>query len=210
MRILVWALLAAALGAEVSEPPRLNEGDPPALSPRQDGQCHAALDVQIDSRGSVTGVRLLYGSGALRGELEAAVARWSFEPAREDGEPRGSHVLVAALFRAAALYALGPCSPPDVTLLAPPGLPLPLDMSPPAYPARGWGGGVVIVEVTVGPSGHVLSARAVGERTGFDGAAEQAARAWRFVPGRRQGRPVSTRAYLVFGFPEPVLASESS
>jgi TonB family protein len=208
MRLAAFVVLAMTFEAAASHLPRLNEGAPPALSPRQHGQCHAAFDVHIDSQGSVIGVRLLYGTGALRRDLEGAVAHWRFDPAAEDGEPREAHVLVVALFRAAALYALGPCSPPDIALLTPSALPIPLAMSPPAYPARSSGAGVVIVEVTVGPSGQVRSTRTVGARTGFDGVAEQAARAWRFVPGHQKGRPIPTRAYLVFGFPEPVLAPE--
>jgi hypothetical protein len=65
-----------------------------------------------------------------------------------------------------------------------------------------------VVEVTVGPSGRVRSTRAVRARTGFEGVAEQAAGARRFVPGHQKSRPIPTRAYLVFGFPEPVLAPE--
>jgi TonB family protein len=87
-------------------------------------------------------------------------------------------------------------------------MPIPTNVSPPAYPVRALGCGVVVVEVEVGPSGKVRSARAVGERTAFDGAAEQAARAWHFLPGRREGQPVATLAYLMFGFPEPVMDKE--
>jgi hypothetical protein len=175
--------------------------------PRLHGQCQAAFDVAVDSRGSVTGVRLLYGSAALARALESALAGWVFEPALDDGHPRSSQVLVAALFRAAMFYALGPCPPPDPTLVAPPGLPVPVRASPPAYPARALGGGVVVVEVAVSPSGEVRCARGVGARTAYHGPAEQAARAWRFVPGRRSGQPVPALAYLVLGFPEPVVAA---
>lgn len=200
-----WLALAAALGAGGDRPARLSQGGDSVPVPRLHGQCQAAFDVAVDARGSVTGVRLLYGSSALAKMLEASVAGWVFEPAQEDGEPRSSRVLVAALFRAAAFYALGPCPPPDGTLLAPPGMPIPTSVSPPAYPVRALGCGAVVVEVEVGPSGAVRSARAVGGRTAFDGTAEQAARAWHFLPGRRNGQPVATLAYLVFGFPEPVV-----
>jgi TonB family protein len=198
-------VLAAALGAAGYQPARLSVGGGLASVPRLHGQCQAAFDVAVDARGSVTGVRFLYGSSALAKTLEASVAGWVFEPAREHGEPRSSRVLVAALFRAAAFYALGPCPPPDGNLAAPPGMPIPTNVSPPAYPVRALGCGVVVVEVEVGPSGEVRSARAVGERTAFHGTAEQAARAWRFLPGRREGQPVATLAYVVFGFPEPVV-----
>jgi TonB family protein len=197
--------LVAALGVASDQPARLSVVGGAVPVPRLHRQCQAAFDVAVDARGSVTGVRYLYGSSALARVLETSVASWVFEPARENGEPRSSRVLVAALFRAAAFYALGPCSPPEGTLVAPPGMPIPTNVSPPAYPVRALGCGVAVVEVEVGTSGKVRSARAVGERTAFDGTAEQAARAWHFLPGRREGQPVATLVYLVFGFPEPVV-----
>ncbi|MCG6924103.1 MAG: TonB family protein [Acidobacteria bacterium] len=197
--------LAAALGAGGSQPARLTAKGEPIPIPPLHGQCQVAFDVAVDERGAVTDARFLYGNPSLAKALEAAVSGWVFEPATEDGEPRSSRVLVAALFRAAAFYALGSCPPPDHSLLAPPGMPIPAKTSPPAYPVQALGRGVVVVEVEVGPSGAVRSARAVGGRTAFDGTAEQAARAWHFLPGRRAGQPVTTLAYLVFGFPEPVV-----
>ena len=208
MRISIgWLVLAAALGADGPQPARLCESNAPLALPSLPGECQAAFDVAIDSRGSVTGVRRLYGNTPLTSALEMSVARWDFEPAKSNGVRKASRVLVAALCRAPALYRIGPHGPPDVTLLAPPGVPIPIAVSPPAYPVRAPGVGAVIVEVEIGPLGHVRSAQVVGRRTAFDGAAEQAARAWRFLPGRRQSRAVPTFAYLVFGFPEPTLAA---
>jgi TonB family protein len=65
----------------------------------------------------------------------------------------------------------------------------------------------VIVEVEIGPSGDVRSARAIGDRTAFDDVAEEAAQAWRFRPARREGQSVATVAYLVFGFQAPALSA---
>ena len=205
-----WFVLSAVVGTGGAQPARLLDCGESLAIPPLPGQCQAALDVGVDSRGVVTDVRCLYGSTALTSALETAVARWVFEPEKTNGERRASRVLVAALCRAATLYRIGPCEPPDFTLLAPPGLPVPITVSPPAYPVRAPGAGAVVVEVEIGPSGHVRSAQAVGCRTAFDGAAEQAARAWRFLPERRQSQLVPTIAYLVFGFPEPgrVVGSE--
>jgi TonB family protein len=138
--------------------------------------------------------------------LGEAVARWAFEPATDGGGSKASRVLVAALFRPPALFNVGPCGPPDTVLWAPPELPIPVAVKPPTYPVHALGSGVVIVEVEIGPSGDVRSAQAIGDRTAFDGPAEEAARAWRFHPARRKGRPVTTVAYLVFGFQEPALS----
>jgi TonB family protein len=196
-------VLAAALGADDSQPARLSESPTALAIPPLPGQCQAAFDVGVDSRGLVTDVRLLYGDTALTNALETTIAGWAFEPARRHGVRRASRVLVAALCRAAALYRIGPCPTPDVTALVPPEVPIPVAVSPPAYPVRAPGGGAVIVEVEIGSSGHVRSAQAVGKQTAFDGAAEQAARAWRFLPGGQQSRSLPTVAYLVLVFPEP-------
>ncbi len=45
----------------------------------------------------------------------------------------------------------------------------------------------------------------VRSRSGFDIAAVNAARRWRFRPATRDGQPVRSVAYLVFGFREPVV-----
>lgn len=202
-----WLVLATALGAGGTQPARLCDSDTPLVIPPPPGPCQAAFDVAVGSRGSVIGVRRLYGNTPLAMALETAIAHWAFEPARTHGTRVASRVMVAALCRAPARYKVRPCGPPDATFLAPPGVPIPITVCPPAYPVRAPGAGAVVVEVEVGPLGHVRSARAVGDRTAFDGAAEQAARAWRFLPGLQQSRDGPTLAYLVFGFPEPALAA---
>ena len=207
MRIGLWIVLGAMLGADGSQPARLTESPVRIALPPVHVQCQAAFDVGVDPSGLVTEMSCLYGSAPLTNGLEEVVAQWYFEPATEDGVPKPSHVLVAALFRPPALFNVGPCGPPDAMILAPPDLPVPIVVRPPTYPVHALGRGVVIVEVGIGPSGEVRSARALGGPTAFDRAAEQAAQAWRFLPGCRQGRPVPTVAYLVFGFQEPALSA---
>jgi TonB family protein len=207
MRIsFAWIVVAATLGVDGVRPARLTDGSAPTAGPLGRGQCQAVFDVGVDSDGSVTEVRCLCGSPPLADALERAIAGWAFESATDDGVARASRVLVAAFRRPPVLFNVGPCGPPDATILAPADLPVPIMVSPPVYPLRALGGAAVIVEVDVEPSGHVSSARAVGGRTAFDDAAERAAGAWRFLPARRRGRPVPTVAYLVFVFQEPVVS----
>jgi TonB family protein len=198
----VWALLPALLNVHESAPARLIRGPVTIAMPPLHGQCLATLDVIVDGDGSVEHVRCLYGSIPLTDQLAEAVADWTFRPAVDKGAPYASHVLVAGLFRPAVLRNVGPCGPPARVLRAPPSLPAPVVLSAAVYPIRARGGGVVTVEVEIGPSGEVRSARAIRDRTALDTAAEQAARAWRFRPARH---PAPTWAYLVFGFQEPVL-----
>jgi len=201
-----WLVIAAMLGAGGFQPARLTESPLPMTVPPLRGQWQTAFEVSVDPVGVVTGVRCLCGSASLASALGEAVASWAFEPATDNGVRTASRVLVAALFRPPALFNVGPCGVPEELLLASPGLPVPVVAQPPTYPVRALGAGVVIVEVEIDPSGQVRSARAMGNRTPFDNAAEQAAQAWVFVPGRSGGRPVPTVAYLLFGFQEPALS----
>lgn len=204
-----WLVLAAALGADGFQPARLVEGSALVLGAPLHGQGQAAFDVGVDSSGTVTGARRLCGTAPLANALEKAVAGWAFEPATDRSVRKATRVLVWAFVRPPVLFNVGPCGPPDAMILAPAELPVPIAVVPPAYPVRVLGDGVVIVEIDIGPSGDVGSARAFGDTTAFDDAAERAARGWHFLPARRWGRPVPTVAYLVFGFQEPALSSHS-
>jgi TonB family protein len=82
-------------------------------------------------------------------------------------------------------------------------IPFPTSLEVPNYPPNAIGSAYVLVEVEVGESGSVSSAKTIGETTGFDSAALQAARAWTFRPASRDGRLVSAFAYLVFAFRQP-------
>jgi TonB family protein len=196
--------LAASLGATGHRPARLTGSGETVEVPPLHGQCQIALEVGVDCEGSVAGVWCLYGGTPLADRLGQAVSHWVFAPATDCGVRNASRVLVAAVFRLPALLNVGPCAPPDSMLAAPAGLPIPVIVAPPTYPVHALGSGVVIVEVEIGASGEVRSAQAIGERSQFDAAAEKAAQAWRFLPARRKGHPVSTVAYLVFGFPKLV------
>jgi TonB family protein len=201
-----WLAIAAMLGAGDFQPARLTESPLHMKVPPLRGQWQTAFEVSVDPAGLVTGVRCLCGSAPLANALEEALACWAFEPATDNGVTTASRVLVAALVRPPALFNVGPCGVPEELLLASPGLPVPVVAKPPTYPVRALGAGVVVVEVEIESSGEVRSARAVGDWTPFDSAAERAAQAWVFVPGRREGRPVPTVAYLLFGFQEPALS----
>ena len=63
----------------------------------------------------------------------------------------------------------------------------------------------MLVEVTVDGAGAVKDARVIGSAPPFDQAAIDAARRWRFRPARVDGHATAGYAYLVFGFPQPVI-----
>jgi TonB family protein len=89
-------------------------------------------------------------------------------------------------------------------------VPFPLTPTPPNYPANtvlppGGSGHVVVVEVLVGERGNVQGAQIVSSTSGlFNDTSLQAARQWKFRPARRDGLQSEGRAYLIFGFRQPV------
>jgi TonB family protein len=132
-----------------------------------------------------------------------AVRQWRFLPAREGRRAVDSHVLVASVFRAPAMYDL----PSDRAAARPspfPDIPFPLATSTPPYSPLAHGGGIVIVEVLVGENGRVTDAQVVATAPPFDDAAVSAARQWQFQPATLRGSAVPAFAYLVFGFSQPL------
>jgi TonB family protein len=204
-----WAAGVAAaivLGGGLFEPALFRSGEAPELPARAAGGGHVALEVTVGADGQVSGVNVLRGAAPFTDQLRTSVARWRFEPGRENGRALEATVLVAAWFRSAALLeSAGPLEFPPSTARASEAIPVPTVVGVPAYPAIALGDGVVVVEVAVGTEGEVRSARVVLSAAGFDAAAMDAARRWRFRPASRaDDQPVPSVAYLVFGFRSPV------
>ena len=78
---------------------------------------------------------------------------------------------------------------------------VPLTTVTPPYPPLALSSGTVIVEVTVGINGRVVSATTVRSGPGFDEAALAAARQWTFRPARIHGRLEEAFAYNRLRFP---------
>jgi len=72
---------------------------------------------------------------------------------------------------------------------------------PAIYPPSAQGEALVLVEITVGPDGTPAAVRVLRGASGFNEAALQAARQWRF---RTPAGTTAGRAYIVFGFRQPV------
>ena len=160
----------------------------------------------MSAAGTVAGIETLRTTEPLTSILQADVARWRFEPSMLGGERVSTRVLVAAVYRPPVLYNLpGPGEPPkDVGSVAA-DAPYPIVNPPPGYPANALGDGVALVEVLVGTAGEVKAATVIQSTgAGFNPSAIQTATQWRFRPARRDGVPVPSFAYLVFGFRQPI------
>jgi len=177
------------------------------------------LEVHVSADGSVDSIRPLRATPAFTDAVVDAVRGWRFAPATEPAEaaadqtamtlkPAASVVFVAAMFAPPALNGPTLGTPPRDVLAPSDDLPVPTNAAPGSYPVRAMGGGTVLVEVTLNETGALADARVRVSSPGFDAAAMSAVRSWAFRPGRRNGAPSPSRAYLLFGFRPPVGAGD--
>ena len=204
-----WQLLivgvSVALAAAEFTPARLVSGAAPMPPPNVIGWGWVVADVTVDAKGRHAAFGGAYDTPPYAELLWKSVIKWSFEPANDGQQPVQSHVLVVGCYRPAALLTGPDSRPPSVA--AQPNVPTPVTMVPPAYPPNALGDGAAIVEVRVDTSGAVTQARMVRSAPGFDRAALDAARQWRFRAAHRAGVAVPAYVYLIFGFRQPVAGS---
>ena len=65
--------------------------------------------------------------------------------------------------------------------------------TPLAYPETASGAATLLLELTIDPSGHVVSARVLDGDPQFQAAALSAAQTWLFEPARRRGEAIAAR-----------------
>jgi TonB family protein len=194
----LWRTVIAAAVAAAPSAPRLKLGPLPAMPGPAVGSGEVLLEVSVDAAGRVAAIRTLRDSPPYTERLRAAVTGWQFEPARgAGGDALAASVLVAGSYRPASVLGPAPGDVPKDLASPGPGVVFPSKTSPAPYPPMARADASVLVELTVAPDGSAAS-RVVRGAPGFDGAALQAARGWRFGPS-----PAGGRAYVVFGFRRP-------
>jgi TonB family protein len=205
-------MLSATVGAAVeqrSTSPRLREGRLPAQIPQALGGGEVVLELSIDSRGAVTQVERVRVTPPYADLVVNSAAEWRFEPATVMLEGRtiavAGSVLVVAVFRPASFYA-GPAPgvAPQVLGASSPLVPRVESIVMPAYPPKGTGGGIVLVEIEMNSRAETSSYRIVRPASGFDAAALDAVRAWRFGAPRATDIPDPLFVYAVVGFRVPL------
>jgi TonB family protein len=215
MTLITAVVLVATLSAqEPYAPARYARGAPPVLPAMTVGGGQAILELTIRSNGTVDSVRPIRSTPPFTQVLSDAVAGWQFTPALEDaigadGKLEGpktvpSKVIVASMFRAPTLLTPTLGEQPAETGAPSADVAYPSSTPEPPYPPQALAAGVVVIEASVDTSGRVAAARVIASSPAFDQAALDTARRWRFKPARIKGRAISTYAYLVFGFPQPV------
>lgn len=174
------------------------------------------LEVTVGPGGNVIGSKPLRTTASFTERIQSTTDNWRFTPAeamipiaeRKPGgpltRPIESKVLVAGIFRPPTFFT--PTAGEPVTEVANPSdeIPYPLSITRPLFPPTALNAGVVLVEARVSGSGAVIGAVVKVSAPGFDDAALDAAKQWRFRPARVGGFFVPSLAYIVFGFPMPV------
>jgi TonB family protein len=210
--VLAW-MTGAALAAQGGfAPARFRDGSVPGVPATPTGGGEVLLELAVNSAGRVTAVRPLRVTPPFTDAVSAVARGWRFDPAARSAgaagqngrQPVDTRVLVAAVYRPPALAGPVLATAPQDVARPSPEVPYPLGMSVPAFPPNALSAGTVLVEAQVDARGTVASARTVFDTPPFGDAALDATERWRFQPARREGTPVATFVYILFGFPVPV------
>jgi TonB family protein len=214
---LVVAGLTIGVFAQTSwKPAKFREGMLPVTPVQAVAGGEVFVEATVTDAGRVGDLTTLRTSPPFTQSVLDAVRGWGFQPAEQTipkvpGDPRSvvteaieSKVVIAGVFRPPTLNSPTVGEPPKDVRPATGDVAVPLRTVTPLYPPLALADGTVLVQVTVGVNGSVVSATTVRSAPGFDESALTAARQWTFRPARIHGRLEETFAYLVFAFRQPV------
>jgi TonB family protein len=191
-------LMALALTATDPSPARFTQGTLPATPGTLVAGGEVLLEVVVDEAGTVGEIRALRATPPYTERLQDAVKNWTFEPALDArGVPVPARLLVGGFYLSPSSAGLTVGDPPRDVASPSADVPFPSATVPASYSPVMFGWGQVLVEFTIAPDGS-HHAVAVGDESGLDKAALDAARQWRFRPGAGPAR-----AYVVFSFRQP-------
>ena len=209
--IAVGLLLAVTA---VFTPPRLLSGDPPGLPPPNvvaGGE--VLVEATVDTTGAVSHAVLLRNTPPYGQMVLDSVSRWRFAPAHAtdaDGRDQAveASVLVAAVYRPPTLNN-GPTAGTAPLDMSRPSAatPYPVTMAHPTHPIQALSPGVVLLEVSIDEAGITRAVRTIRSVPGLDAAARDAVSQWQFRGASFRALPVRSFAFVVVGFPQPILAN---
>ncbi len=166
------------------------------------------LDVHLDARGKVVRIDALRNPGAMLSAAVASVRRWTFLPAKMNGRPTDSAMIVAFVYRPAnsgfagdaaprirkiVPAAVGPYRPPVVDAVA-----------YPQYPVNSVAWGSVVLDLGIAPTGAVRALTILHAQPPFASFARSAARTWKFSAATFGGRAINSAVAIAFIFQPPV------
>ncbi|MGE3889184.1 MAG: TonB family protein [Vicinamibacterales bacterium] len=206
-------ILAVALSATVEDvkAPRLKgAGALPRAAQLAVGGGEVALELFVGNDGAVAKVEVLTSTPPFTDAVTAAVRGWQFDPAQDTIDKQlvavPGRVLVLAAFRPPAVYASpAPGGPTQVLGRPSAALPQPGALTMPPYPPKVFGDGTVLVEIEMSAAGAPREYRILGSKSGFDAAALEAVRSWRFGAPSLSRVPDPIYVYAIVSFREPVV-----
>lgn len=195
-------------------PPRLLKAElPPLPAPTIAGGGEVIIEAIVDQTGRAGRPVVLRGTPPYTQMVLDAMALWRFEPAHTvtaEGTKTAVDmpIAIAAVYRPPVLMNTPTIGEPPRDWSKPStDLAYPLSLEMPNYPPHARDGGVVLLEVALDETGVVRDTRGVASTGGFESTAREALAKWRFKGGAYRARPVSTTAYVLFGFRPPVVSS---
>jgi TonB family protein len=202
---------------QADKPAVFQSGSVPVLSVMsvEVGGGEVLLEVSVHRTGAVAAIKPLRETATFTEKMIASVKTWRFTPAeapiaeaqRKPGgrvtEPVESTVLVAGVFRRPGVTGVGLGDPRRDVSAPSDDIPFPTSIVIPLFPPMVVGPGVALVEVSVDETGGVTDAKIRVPAPGFDSAALDAARKWKFRAARPGGTGAPAVAYIVFGFIVP-------
>jgi trypsin-like peptidase/TonB-like protein len=169
------------------------------------------FDANVNSRGTVTDVRVVQGQSPFLEEVLGAVQTWTFLPARQDGRAVDARVGIVFQFAQPFLPKLtarvheyketGTDSKDRGAL--------PIFTLEPEYPPNSVGEGSVILQDIVDQEGRVTSMHVVRDLQSLTAPTVAAVRQWRFAAGRRAGQAEESGVIVVVTFRRPAVASRT-
>jgi outer membrane biosynthesis protein TonB len=215
--LMLGVTTAASAQAPKFTPPRLLKAELAALpAPTIAGGGEVLIEATVDRTGVLTRPIVLRGTPPYTQMVLDAAVRWRFEPARVVG-PDGVEttvempVAIGAVYRPPVLMNAPTIGEPSKDWSKPSGeVAYPVSTEMPNYPPQARDGGVVLFEVALNEAGGVTETRGIASTGGFESAAREALARWRFRGGSYRARPVSSVAYVLFGFRPPVGLVSSS
>ena len=200
-------------------PARLQGGAMPVIPVMAIAGGEVFLEVDVDRDGAVSGVRAFRSTPPFTESLTAAVQGWRFTPAQDAAVPEAGRpvdpatrramatkVLVVGVFRPPSVYEGATAGQPPMNTGAPSeGAPAPTaGPAMPSYPPQALFNGVVLLELSVQPDGHVSGAKVVRGAAPVDALALESAASLAFRAPRVHGQAAAANVYVAVGFRQPI------
>lgn len=199
--------------SQLDQKPRIRERVPaefPRVLTGKLSEGSVKLEFTVTSSGQAADINVLAATAPeFADSAIAALQRWRFAPGMKDGKPVACRMTLPMEIRSDTTPAKDPHStranPPEPSsLVKPDRLPEIRKQVPPQYPfdlkSRGIEG-KVIVQFMIDEKGIVSDCVAISSSNpGFEPAALDAVRQWRFKPAVKDGRPVKSQMTFPIGF----------